>query len=341
MIRIDGSSGEGGGQMLRTALSLALCTEQPFRIENIRAKREKPGLLRQHLTGVLAAKEIGNAKVDGATLGSKTLQFAPGNVCAGEYRFAVGTAGSSTLVLQTILPALITAAGPSKLTLEGGTHNMQAPPFDFLKKTFLPLLNRLGPKVTVNLERYGFYPAGGGRFTAEIEPCAKLTPFDLLERSEIAHRRVVAVVANLARGIAEREIQTVSHLLNWPAEALEILETKESPGPGNVVMVEIGNGVLTEIFTGFGRLGASSEKVATEAAGPARSYLASDAVAGEFLADQLLLPLALAGGGSFTTTKLTQHARTNMAVISQFLPVAFETEPTENSLRVRIVKRQS
>jgi RNA 3'-terminal phosphate cyclase (ATP) len=336
MIRIDGASGEGGGQMLRTALSLALVTGKPFRIENIRARREKPGLLRQHLTAVLAAAEVGSAKTDGATLGSKTLEFVPGKIRPGNYRFAVGTAGSSTLVFQTILPALMTASGASRLTLEGGTHNTQAPPFDFLQKTFLPVLSRMGPKVTVNLERYGFYPAGGGRIVAEIEPCEKLSPVVLTVRGAVAHRRVVAIVANLARSIAQRELDTASHHLNWPADMLEILETKDSPGPGNVVMIEIGDSAFTEVFTGFGRLGASAEKVASEAAGEARAYLASRAVADEHLADQLLLPVALAGAGAFTATKLSLHARTNIEVISLFLPVQFDTENGDDFVRVEV-----
>src|SRR5580700_3526091 len=166
MIRIDGSSGEGGGQILRSSLSLSLVTGKAFRMENIRAKRERPGLLRQHLTAVLAATEIGSAQVEGASLGSQTLTFIPGSVRPGNYRFVIGTAGSGTLVLQTILPALMTANEPSQITIEGGTHNMHAPPFDFLEKVFLPIINRLGPKITVNLARYGFYPAGGGCFTA-------------------------------------------------------------------------------------------------------------------------------------------------------------------------------
>jgi RNA 3'-terminal phosphate cyclase (ATP) len=336
MIRIDGASGEGGGQMLRTALSLALVTGKPFRIENIRARREKPGLLRQHLTAVLAAAEVGSAKTDGAALGSKTLEFVPGKIRPGNYRFAVGTAGSSTLVFQTILPALMTASGPSRLTLEGGTHNTQAPPYDFLQKTFLPVLSRMGPKVTVNLERYGFYPAGGGRIVAEIEPCEKLSPVVLTVRGAMAYRRVVAIVANLARSIAQRELDTASHHLNWPADMLEILETKDSPGPGNVVMIEIGDGAFTEVFTGFGRLGASAEKVASEAAGEARAYLASHAVADEHLADQLLLPVALAGAGAFTATKLSLHARTNIEVISLFLPVQFDTENGDDFVRVEV-----
>ena len=322
--------------MLRTALSLSLVTHQPFRIENIRAKREKPGLLRQHLTAVMAATEIGSAKVEGATLGSKTLTFIPGKVRAGEYRFAVGTAGSSTLVFQTILPALMTTDGSSRLVIEGGTHNTQAPPFEFLAKTFLPVLSRLGPEVFVKLERYGFYPAGGGRFVAEIEPCPKLAPFSMIDRGEIKRRRATAIVANLARHIAQREIETLEHSLGWGGESCEIIETKDSAGPGNVVLVELGSDSITEVFSGFGRLGASAEKVASEAAGAARSYLASDAFADEHLADQLLLPLALAGQGSFTATKLSQHCRTNMDVIALFVPAVFAVEEEERRIRIEV-----
>jgi RNA 3'-terminal phosphate cyclase (ATP) len=339
MIRIDGSTGEGGGQMLRTALSLSLVTSQPFRIENIRAKRDKPGLLRQHLTAVLAASEIGSAKVDGATLGAKTLTFTPGKLRAGEYRFAVGTAGSSTLVFQTVLPALMTASGSSRLVIEGGTHNTHAPPFDFLEKTFLPVLYRLGPKVTVKLERYGFYPAGGGRFIAEIEPSADLSTVSMIDRGEIRHRHATAIVAHLARHIAQREIETLAHFLGWGLEAFEIIETKDSTGPGNVVLIELGSAAVTEVFSGFGRLGASAEKVASEAAGAARSYLASDAFAGENLADQLLLPLAVAGGGSFTATKLSPHARTNMEVIALFIPVIFVVEEKNRRIQIEVKKR--
>ena len=166
MIRIDGSFGEGGGQILRTSLSLSLATGKAFRIEKVRAGRERPGLLRQHLTAVLAAAEVGGAEVQGATLGSTELTFSPGAIRAGEYRFSVGTAGSGTLVFQTILPALMLAAKPSRIVIEGGTHNIAAPPFDFLARTFVPLLERMGPKVQLQFERYGFYPAGGGRFCA-------------------------------------------------------------------------------------------------------------------------------------------------------------------------------
>src|SRR5687768_7428895 len=162
MITIDGSEGEGGGQVLRTSLSLALVTGKPFRIEKIRANRSRPGVMRQHVTAVEAACAIGGAECEELAVGASALTFVPGAVQAGGYRFAVGTAGSTSLVLQTLLPPLILADAPSRLVLEGGTHNMLAPPFDFVERVFLPILNRMGPNVSARLVRPGFYPSGGG-----------------------------------------------------------------------------------------------------------------------------------------------------------------------------------
>ena len=173
-LKIDCSMGEGGGQILRSSLALSLVMGRSIRIEKIRAGRKKPGLLRQHLTAARAAAEIGRAQVRGVELGSEELEFAPGVVVPGEYRFAVGSAGSATLVLQTVLPALLTASGPSQLVLEGGTHNPMAPPFDFLEKAFLPCIRRMGPRVEATLTRPGFYPAGGGAFEVAIEPVERL-----------------------------------------------------------------------------------------------------------------------------------------------------------------------
>lgn len=333
MIRIDGSFGEGGGQILRTALGLSLVTGEPFRIEGIRAKRKKPGLLRQHLTGVEAAAAISGAKVEGAALGATSLTFTPGQVKPGEYSFKIGTAGSATLVFQTVLPALMTASGPSRLTIEGGTHNEAAPPFDFIAKTFLPLLARMGPRVTARLERYGFYPAGGGRLVFDIAP-APLRPLVLGERGATTSRRAVAIVANLPKRIGDKETQTAVNLLGWSDECRAVVETRESPGPGNVVMVEVGSGEVTELFTAFGAMGITAAAVADQAARAAREYLASQAVAGEHLTDQLLLPLALARGCEFTALKLSLHTRTNMSVIRQFVPVEFATEERERYVLV-------
>jgi RNA 3'-terminal phosphate cyclase (ATP) len=321
MVTIDGSSGEGGGQILRTALALSTVTGKPFRIEKIRAARPKPGLLRQHLTAVKAAASISSATVDGAELGAGAITFTPGSVTPGEFAFAVGTAGSATLVLQTVLPALLTAPRPSRLVLEGGTHNPMAPPFDFLVKSFLPLINRMGPTVTAELERPGFYPAGGGRFSVNITPASRLLALDMLERGEIRSIRTRAVVANLPRSIAEREVKLVGRLLSLPDDSVIVEEIRGALGPGNAVAVEIETEHHTEVFTGFGEVNVRAEGVATKVAQEARAYVASGVPIGRYLADQLLIPMALAGAGRFRTGPLSRHTTTNLEVIRQFLDV--------------------
>jgi RNA 3'-terminal phosphate cyclase (ATP) len=332
VITIDGSFGEGGGQILRTSLALSLVTGKPFRIEKVRAGRKTPGLLRQHLTAVNAAAQIGQAEMAGATIGSTELTFAPGRIAPGEYAFAVGTAGSATLVLQTILPALLLASGPSTLTLEGGTHNPFAPPFDFLARAFLPLVNRMGPQVMAKLERPGFYPAGGGKFTVEIKSAAKLTRLDLPERGEVRSRCARAVVANLPRKIAERELKVIARKMSWGDEWLCAETVDNSRGPGNVVMIEIESECVTEVFTGFGERGVTAEAVAEQAVKEARQYLAAGVAVGEHLADQLLVPMALAGGGRFTTLPLTRHSTTNIEIIKKFLDFDIEASQVTNKV---------
>jgi RNA 3'-terminal phosphate cyclase (ATP) len=321
MILVDGSIGEGGGQILRTALGLSMVTGQPFRIEKIRAGRDKPGLLRQHLTAVNAAAAICGASVEGAAISSRELSFTPGKVKAGEYTFSIGSAGSTTLVLQTVLPALLTAEGCSSLTLEGGTHNPHAPPIDFLEKAFLPLINRMGPTVNVTLERAGFYPAGGGQFIVKVQPAAKLLPLHLPERGQIKRRLAKAVVAALPGEIAKRELQKVEKMLGWSGEQLQIRQLPNEWGPGNLLTLEIESEHVTEVFTGFGMKAVTAEAVADQAVQQARRYLAAKIPVGESLADQLLLPLALAGEGSFMTHSPTRHTKTNIEVITRFLPV--------------------
>ena len=198
MILIDGSFGEGGGQILRSSLGLALVTGEAVRLENIRAGREKPGLRRQHLTAVNAAVEVGAAEVKGNRMGSQELYFSPKTVKAGEYHFSVGTAGSTTLVLQTVLPALMKADDKSVLTIEGGTHNPMAPPFDHLARAFLPILKRIGWQVRAELEKPGFFPAGGGRIKVSIEPAEKLNQVEIIERGEIIEQRAKALVARFS-----------------------------------------------------------------------------------------------------------------------------------------------
>ena len=318
MITIDGSEGEGGGQVLRTALALSLVTGTPFRIEKIRAKRPRSGLLRQHLTAVQAATKIGNATVEGDALGSAQLTFTPGPVVPGDYHFAVGTAGSAMLVLQTVLPPLMVASGPSTVTVDGGTHNPTAPPFDFIERAFLPIVNTLGPRVGVELKRYGFYPAGGGQVVAAIAPATSLAAVNLIERGEITKRSIRAIVANLPRHIADREARTAMRLLNWNADWVEVEELRGVSGPGNAVLVEIRSEHVTEIYTGFGETGVAAEAVANKAGQQARRYLAAGVPVGCNLADQLLTVMALGGGGAFRTLAPTQHSQTNADVIHMF-----------------------
>src|SRR4051812_48973070 len=215
MLTIDGSLGEGGGQILPSARALSMVTGTPFRIEKIRANRDVPGLARQHLTAVQSAATLCGATVDGAELRSTSLSFTPGRIKPGDYTFSVGSAGSTTLVLQTVLPALLVGSDPSTLTLEGGTHNPFAPPLDFLEKSFLPVINRMGPKIDVALEQPGFAPRGGGRFIVTVEPAAKLSRVDLPARGPVRSRRARATVAGLPRAIAERELEMVERILGW------------------------------------------------------------------------------------------------------------------------------
>lgn len=329
MIMIDGSEGEGGGQVLRTALALSLVTGLPFRVSNIRANRPRTGVMRQHVTAIEAACAVGGTDCEELEIGAPEISFTPGPVKPGDHHFAIGSAGSTSLVLQTVLPPLMLADAPSRLVLEGGTHNIYAPPFDFIDRVFLPILNRMGPRVTARLVRPGFYPAGGGRIEVEIVPVSKLTPIDLVERGELRRVQAKAVVAALPGEIAVRELNAANKILDWPEEARKIEQLPERTGPGNILMLEAEFDHVTEIISGFGKLGVSAETVGQQAAKRMAGYLASGAAVGPYLADQLLLPMALAGRGTFTTVKPTGHSQTVIEVISKFLSVkgSFESGP--------------
>jgi RNA 3'-terminal phosphate cyclase (ATP) len=326
MLVIDGAWGEGGGEILRSSLALSVATGKPFRIERIRAARAKPGLMRQHLTAVEAAALISGAEVTGAELGSTSLAFTPGAARPGSYRFSIGTAGSTTLVLQTILPPLLLAPGASRIVLEGGTHNPGAPPFDFLEKTYLPIVERMGPRVAARLARPGFHPAGGGRLEVEVEPVVSLRGLELLERGALRRRAGRAVIANLPRHIAEREVKVLQKRLGWLPGSFTVEEVSGSSGPGNVVIIEIESEQVCEVITAFGALGRPAESVAGDAVRQCRAYLRSEAPVGEHLADQILLPLALAGRGRFRTRGLSRHATTQIDLLRRFLEIEIAVE---------------
>lgn len=330
-LTIDGSQGEGGGQVLRSSLSLSLVTGRPFVIENIRAGRKKPGLLRQHLTAVNAAAEVGQADVEGAAIGSRRLVFRPSQIRTGDFSFRIGTAGSATLVLQTVLPALFLADGESTILLEGGTHNSMAPPVDFLQKTYLPLIHRLGPHVELQLVRPGFYPAGGGQFTVHIRPASRLGRLELLERGPITARRIRILLARLPSHIAQREKNTIAQSPGWRDASFAIDEIQNSRGPGNAVLIELESENVTEVVSAFGQLGVRAEDVARDALHQAEKYLAANVPVGEHLADQLLLPLGIAaynghGGGEFRTTDLSLHAKTHLDILRRFLDLSINVE---------------
>lgn len=330
MIVIDGSRGEGGGQILRSALSLAAATAKPFVIERIRAGRDRPGLMRQHLTAVNAAAAICGARTEGAEVGSLRLAFAPGAVRAGDYVFPIGTAGSTMLVLQTVLPPLALAGAESRVTLTGGTHNQQAPAFEFLERAFLPMVRRMGLAAEVRLVRPGFYPAGGGEIQARIGPAGALAPLVIEERGRSVSRLGEALLANLPIHIARRELARLGERLGLEPRELILRVEKEAAGPGNCVLATLAYEQVAEVVTSVGRRGVSAEQVAEEAAAEALAWRDSGAPVGVHLADQLLLPMALGAGGRFVTVEPSSHTLTNMAVIRMFLDVPLDAVRLED-----------
>jgi RNA 3'-terminal phosphate cyclase (ATP) len=313
--------------MLRSALGLSLATGIPFRMENIRAGRPRPGLRPQHQAAVEAAARVGRAEVAGNHPDSPAVEFRPRGVVFGRHRFKVGTAGSAPLVLQTVLPALLGARESSELVIEGGTHNPMAPPFDFLEKAFLPLVRRMGFHAEIRLEKHGFYPAGGGRLSARIDPSETPAPIEILERGSLLRRKGRILLSNLPLGIAERERRSAAGRLGWDPGLFEIEPVFDPAGPGNALLIEVESRALTEVFSAFGLKGVRSELVAAAAAEEVRRYLDSGVPVGERLADQLLIPMALAGGGAFRTLEPTAHARTCARVVGLFLPVEVEMRP--------------
>ena len=346
MIELDGAVGEGGGQILRTALALSMCTGRPMKIERIRAKRPKPGLMRQHLACVNAAADVSRAKVSGAELGSQSPVFEPGEVRAGDYRFAIATAGSCSLVLQTVLPALMRARGASRVALVGGTHNPMAPPFHFLQRSFAPLVQRMGVGLDLTLKRLGFHPAGGGEFTAEIAPPSDgvLRVFDIEERGRALEGYAECLAPALPSHVAARELATLGRLLGWSADQLRAPAVRQHEGPGNALMVTLAYEHVHEVCTVFGEKHLSAEKVAHALAKEVRAYQASQGALGPHLADQWMLPLALAvaarGGSAFyTCSEMTEHATTNVGTIERFLPVRFAVEGAQAQHRVSVTAK--
>ena len=335
MLHIDGSFGEGGGQILRTSLALSLVTGQPLRIDDIRRGRQRPGLMRQHLAAVRAAAQVGSAQVKGDHLGSTALTFRPGTVRAGDYSFSIGSAGSATLVLQTVLPALIRADGPSTIELEGGTHNPAAPPFDYIERTFLPALRRIGGEAQVTLARHGFYPAGGGRFTAHVQ--GSWQPRELVwnDRGTVETIRARAIVSKLPPAIAARELTTLTRALDRPCETST--HVVENPmGPGNALVVDVVSEEGITVLTGFGERGVRAETVARRLAGKVNRTLRVDVPVDEHLADQILPYLALGCGGTFRTVRPSSHTRTQIELLERVLHATIDTDLKDETCLIQV-----
>lgn len=313
---IDGSLGEGGGQVLRTGLTLAMLYGHRLTFRNIRGNRPKPGLMRQHLACVEAAKAISGARVSGAEAGSSSLDFAPGPIRHGEYHFDIGSAGSTTLVFQTILLPLLTADGPSRVRFTGGTHNPWAPSLTFLTSAFLPLVRAMGAQVDIETDRWGYLPAGGGHWSATITPGA-LNPIRIMERGKLRHSGVTAYLSNIRKDVGEREIDSYRNASSRLADTRYELQFPESVCPGNLLSHELAFDNVQVCFAELGRHRLPAEMVARNLARQVNRYLDQQAVLCDHLTDQIMLPMVAAGGGAFTCGELSSHARTNRALIEQ------------------------
>jgi RNA 3'-terminal phosphate cyclase (ATP) len=328
MIEIDGSLGEGGGQVLRSALTLSALTGQPFQITNIRAARSKPGLMPQHLKAVDAAAAISKAQVDGARLDSTKLLFYPNGIRSGVYRFDIGTAGATSLVLQTILLPLCMAGSTSTVMITGGTHVPHAPCYHYVAWQWMEFIKRMGVSADLQMDMAGFYPQGGGRITATIRPIgAKLSPLQLENRGALTHIQGISAVANLNRDIAERQKRQAVQRLQRITSSLHIkIEELHSNTKGTVLalLARFGlpdNGYAQCCYYALGQLGKPAERVADEAVDNLLDFIQSEGAIDPYLADQLLLPLAVASGEStLHTSYISQHLLTNAEVIRMFLP---------------------
>ena len=336
-IEIDGSQGEGGGQILRSSLTLSALTKKSVRVRNIRAGRAKPGLLRQHLAVVRALGEIAGAHVDGAEMGSGEVLFIPGKYKAGSYEFGIGSAGSTTLLFQSILPVLAMADGPSSVQLMGGTHNGMAPSVDYVEQVFLPRIRQIGFNVTSELKTYGFYPNGGGVWQLAIDPMTESRSILLLERGDLVSKSATATNSKIELHVAERQLATIGRKLGCEADDLQINQVG-SPGPGNILSVraEYGHGV--ELFEAVAEVRVSVEKVAIKAANAFRKYDSCGAAVSEYMADQLLLPMVVGAGGEFTTRELSKHTLTNIDVINHLLgETKISTYERESDVLIKVL----
>ncbi len=336
-VRIDGSYGEGGGQILRSSLALSALTGKPLHILNIRAGRKNPGLRPQHLTAVRTIAAVCNAKVEGAKVNSTEVRFIPGKPSGGEFVVDVSadqpSAGAGTLVFQTLFPALLFAPRPSSLRIvRCGTHVPFSPPADYIAHVFLPTVQRMGAMGTFTLVKAGWFPRGGGELLATVQPVsAPLQSIMLTERDNLRRVWVLSALSNLKRSIALRQAnQAVNRLLAMGFHQSKIeVDIRELPSPstGTVVFLLAEFENIVAGFSALGELGKPAEKVADETVEAFANYWRTTAPVDPHLADQLVLFMALADGRSeIRTSSLTQHTLTHIWLIEHFLPVRFQVQ---------------
>ncbi len=335
---IDGSRGEGGGQIVRTSVALAAVTGTPLRIENIRAGRQRPGLMRQHLTSVRAASAICGGTLRGDELRSTAIELDPGEVEGGDHAFAVGTAGSVALVVQTVLPAWIGTGSSGTLAVEGGTHAKMAPPIHFLDGAYAHALRAVGHRVEIDLQRHGFYPAGGGKVVVDFA-AGDPRPLDWTEPPDFEALEARVLLHAVERDVADRELEVLRRSFEkLGIETTFVVEEVSALSPGNVVHVSLRGPRTTEVFTSFGEVGRRAEAVAEDVVDEVRGFLEADVAVGPHLCDQLIVALSVSAGGRFRTVPLTLHSRTMLEVIPEFVDVEFRVEEEGGTVTVEVLR---
>lgn len=325
-LTIDGSHGRGGGQVLRTALALSMARGIPFHMVNIRAGRPSPGLSPQHLALVLAAKQLCGATVRGDSLNSQEIIFHPGEVVAGDYHFAAGTGGSASLLLQVVIPPLLTADSPSSITVTGGIHVPSAPPFEFLRDCFFPRLEAMGPRLSARLERIGFMAEGYDSVTITVEPVRQLRPLNLEDQESLTSTKAVIYMYGEPDAVwrQERRVLLSEKFADLGLTETDIVQVSGASviteGDGNAVILTTRHGAAPAmVFGEYLQRNRLPQKVAEIAARHALDYVRSGCATDYYLADQLLVPLALAGGGTLTVNKITDRIATSLQTIDRFM----------------------
>ena len=335
-VQIDGRYGEGGGQILRTALTLSAIFKVPVHINHIRGNRKKPGLRPQHLIAVNALTTITGAKVEGDKIDSNELVFQPGEIRGGNYSFNIGTAGSTSLVLQSMIPVLLFGKTPSQVQITGGTHVPWSPSFHYLKAVFLPTLRKMGVEVSLEIGKWGWYPKGGGKIRAFIKNTHGLNAIHLSNRGELVNLHIISAISNLPLSIAKRQRDQASKQIEYLGLNPTIsIENAPSPGQGTVLFISAHFDGSIAGFTSLGKRGKRAEEVADDACKEFIKFLNSKGVIDIHLADQLVLYMALAGGRSkLIAESITEHIRTNIWVIERFLPLKFDVEEKTGKIGV-------